>query len=119
MIRISIVVVTALARGSSLQEVSSNLAATGTWRFREWIGTTTTLGAQYVNSSFRQNIAEGDDLPPGTQTAGAAAIEGASESTALSKTLGFFIEEQLAFNDRLFVTGKWWPRVFEIKVIKK
>jgi TonB-linked SusC/RagA family outer membrane protein len=90
---------------TSIQDISTNLAATGTWRARDWLGTTTTLGVQYVNSSFQQNSAEGDDLPPGTQTAGAAAIEGASESSSFSKTLGFFIEEQLAFSDRLFLTG--------------
>jgi glutamine cyclotransferase len=24
-----------------------------------------------------------------------------------------------AASDRLFVTGKWWPRVFEIKLVKQ
>ena len=90
---------------TDIRDLTANLAATGTWRARDWLATTTTLGAQYVNSSFQQNEASGDDLPPGTQTAGAAAEESASESSTFTKTLGFFIEEQLAFNDRLFLTG--------------
>ena len=24
-----------------------------------------------------------------------------------------------AAHDRLFVTGKWWPKVFEIKIVKR
>ena len=90
---------------TDISDLTANLSATGTWRARDWINTTTTVGAQYVNSSFKQGVASGNDLPPGTQTAGAAAEKNASESSTFSKTLGFFIEEMVAFNDRLFVTG--------------
>ncbi len=90
---------------TDLRDITANLAAIGTYRPRESIGTTTTIGVQYVNSSFEQSVASGNDLPPGTQTAGSAAEKNASEASTYSKTLGFFIEELVAFNDRLFLTA--------------
>jgi glutamine cyclotransferase len=41
---------------------------------------------------------------------------------ALSERAGVDVLNGIAYDaaaDRLFVTGKWWPRVFEIKVIEK
>ena len=60
---------------------------------------------QYVNYSFSQNAGEGSNLPPGTQTPAAGAEPNAASATTLQKTLGFFVEEALAFNDRLFLTA--------------
>ena len=90
---------------TDIRDFTSNVSATATWRAREWLGTTTTLGAQYVNSSFTQGIASGDNLPPGTQTAGAAAEKDAEENSTFTKTLGFFVEEQFTIHERLFLTG--------------
>jgi outer membrane receptor protein involved in Fe transport len=58
-----------------------------------------------VNYQFDRSTASGANLPPGTQTAGAGAEPTAAEATTLQKTLGLFLEEQLGFRDRLFITG--------------
>ncbi len=90
---------------TDIRDLTGNLAATATWRVRDGINSTTTLGTQYVNSSFKQGVASGNDLPSGTQTAGSAAEKSASEASTFTKTLGFFVEEQVGLNDRLFLTA--------------
>ena len=71
----------------------------------QWMESRTTVGAQYVNYQFDQNGANGANLPVGTQTVTAGAVPGASQATVMSKTLGAFVEEQVAIRDRLFLTA--------------
>ena len=72
---------------------------------RPWLNTKTTAGVQYVNYQFDRNEASDADLPPGTSTSGSGAEPSVSEATTLQKTFGLYVEQQLAFRDRLFVTG--------------
>ncbi|HSJ05505.1 MAG TPA: TonB-dependent receptor, partial [Longimicrobiales bacterium] len=65
----------------------------------------TTVGVQYNRSTFDRNGATGRQLPPGASTVGAGAIIEASEVNDESRTVGAYVEQNLAFNDRLFVTG--------------
>lgn len=90
---------------ADIRTITANLSSTATWSPRSWLNARTTLGAQYTD--FRQygNDARGQDLPPGTQTANAAATQNAAQATTLQRTLGQFAEEVLAINDRLFITG--------------
>ena len=90
---------------AAISNFTSNLSAAATWQARDWVRSQTTVGAQYVNYSFDGNSAEGEDLPGGAVTAGAGAILDAGESTVINRTLGFFIEEQVSLNERLFLTA--------------
>jgi TonB-linked SusC/RagA family outer membrane protein len=84
---------------------SAKGSLTGTWQARENLNLRTTLGTDYVNLQTEFASAEGDNLPPGAQTAGAGAQQFAgSQFTRANKTLGYYAQEQLALNDRLFVT---------------
>lgn len=65
----------------------------------------TTVGVQYQNSSFRQNNASGNELPPGAQTPNGALTRTASEGTTVERTIGAFVEEAVSINDRLFVNA--------------
>ena len=89
---------------SNLRNFTANLSSTATWTVRPWITSKTTLGVQYVD--FRQdgNSSTGTGLPPGSLVSGAGATQGSGEQFILSRTLGQFVEENLAFNDRLFLT---------------
>ena len=89
---------------AAIRNFSFDLGSTASWQPFATLGSKTTVGAQYVNYAFSSATASGVDLPPGTQTAGAAAVEGAGESTTISKTLGLFVEEAMAWRDRLFAT---------------
>ena len=90
---------------NNTRTTTADLGSTATWRVRPWALAKTTVGAQYTNYQFDRSIARGDELPPGSQTPGGAVTSTASEATTYTKTLGFFIEEAVALNDRLFLTG--------------
>lgn len=80
-------------------------AATANRSFTDDLKGTTVLGVQYYQSSFDRNGARGDELPPGATTVNSAAVLLADETSDESRTLGAFLEQQLAFRDRLYVTG--------------
>ena len=65
----------------------------------------TTAGVQMYRSIFDRNGATGLVLPPGATTVTAGATALADESTSESRTLGAFVEQNLGFNDRLFLTA--------------
>ena len=90
---------------ADIRNVTGNFGSTATWNPRAWLGLKTTAGAQYVYYSLTQAGAIGEELPPGAQTPESGTIPSVESATTLSKTLGFFVEEQAAINDRLFITA--------------
>jgi TonB-linked SusC/RagA family outer membrane protein len=80
-------------------------AATATKQISPALGSRTTLGVQFTRTIFDRNGTEGDQLPPGAVTVTGAAVKLADEATDETRTLGSFLEQQLSFRDRLFVTG--------------
>ena len=58
-----------------------------------------------MSNDFNRNGARGDNLTPGSTTVNGGATLTADEATTQTKTLGLFVEEALAFNDRLFLTA--------------
>ena len=90
---------------TTLRNLSFDLASTATWPLRSSLTSKLTAGLQYVN--FLRDVGEnsGTDLPQGTTTTTPAAVPFAQELTTIQKTLGAYVEEQIAFRDRLFVTG--------------
>ena len=84
---------------------SADLGATATFNPLEWLNSKTTVGTQYVNQQTLQNFAGSSTLPIGATSVSAGAVPVAGEATALSKTLGAYVEEQVGIRDRLFVTG--------------
>jgi len=65
----------------------------------------TTAGVQFNRSEFDRNGASGVRLPPGAVSVTAGAVKSADESTSDTRTLGAFLEENLAFNERFYLTG--------------
>lgn len=90
---------------TGLRNFSWDLGSTNTYNVTTSISTRTTVGAQYVNYQLDQAEAYALGLPPGAQTPNAGATKDANEATTITKTLGGFIEEQVAMRDRLFITG--------------
>jgi TonB-linked SusC/RagA family outer membrane protein len=84
---------------------TANGSATGSRQIREGIQSKTTVGLQYVRSLFDRNGANGVRLAPGATTLTSGAVRTADESTDEQRTLGSFIEENVAFHEKLFVTG--------------
>jgi TonB-linked SusC/RagA family outer membrane protein len=91
--------------GTNIRNLSADFGATGTFNPTSQINSKTTLGTQFVDRTFEQVEAYGQFLPPGAQTASSGSSPQAFESYTIQKTLGFFVEEAVAFRDRLFITG--------------
>ncbi|HEY2065230.1 MAG TPA: SusC/RagA family TonB-linked outer membrane protein [Gemmatimonadaceae bacterium] len=90
---------------ASLTTTTANLISTATVTPRPNLNSRTTAGMQWVSYAFNRNGAHGENLTPGATTVSGGASQLADESTTETKTLGLFVEEQLSFNDRLFLTG--------------
>jgi hypothetical protein len=92
-------------RRGDTRNITANLSSTASWQPFVRLNLKTTAGAQYVFYSNTGNTASGSQLTPGAQTPGQGTIQSASSTTTLSKTLGIFVEEQAALNDRLFLSA--------------
>jgi len=82
-----------------------NADATATFQLSPTVESKTSVGAQYFKNIFDRNGAFSYNLPPGATQVGAGATPLASSSRTEAKTLGAFVQEQVGFKDRLFVTA--------------
>lgn len=80
-------------------------AGTATKRVTTNIESKTTVGVQTYRNVFNRNGAVGLVLPPGATTVTAGATQQADETTSESRTLGAFVEQNLGFRDRFFLTA--------------
>jgi TonB-linked SusC/RagA family outer membrane protein len=88
------------------RQFTMTLRSTATWNPNAWANSRTTVGADYFNNESEFSRAASTLLPPGGQTVGSGAVKDASnQSPTATKTLGYYIQEQLALRDRLFLTG--------------
>ena len=90
---------------AEVRNLTVNLSSTASFNPKPWLNSKSTAGIQYVNYKNDLAAAEGANLPPGTQTPSAGTEPTAASAVTLQKTLGFFFEEGIALNDRLFITG--------------
>jgi hypothetical protein len=82
-----------------------DLGASAFFRVNERWTSRTSVGAQYFRNVSSQLAAEGTELVPGSESMGGAATSSASETTSESRTLGTFVEQQIGWNDRLFLSA--------------
>lgn len=88
------------------RNLSAKLGTTSSWLPVSWAQLRTTFGADYTNVESDFVWGNGDHLPPGGQNVGQAAIISSNSGLqTVSKTLGLYAQEELALNDRLFLTG--------------
>ena len=86
---------------------SAKLASTATWDFRPGVNLKTSIGADYTNLEADTLNTTGLTLPSGGTRVDQASTRNVNTSrqpTAV-KTLGYFFQEQVSLNDRVFVTG--------------
>ena len=84
---------------------AADASATASKQLTATIQSKTSAGVQFNRSFFDRNGATGTKLPPGATTVTSGAVKTADESTSDTRTLGGFVEENVAFRDRLYVTG--------------
>jgi TonB-linked SusC/RagA family outer membrane protein len=85
-----------------------NALSNATWNVKPSINLTTTVGANYVNNESDGVSASGQGLAPGGSTVGqtvASSQSGSNSYPTASKTLGLYVQEQIGWRDRMFITG--------------
>jgi TonB-linked SusC/RagA family outer membrane protein len=64
------------------------------------------FGVQYLSDEYRRTDAYGQDLGSvGIRSVASAAVTTSSEDFSEQKSIGFYLQEQAAWRDRLFLTG--------------
>ncbi|HEX9165076.1 MAG TPA: SusC/RagA family TonB-linked outer membrane protein [Gemmatimonadales bacterium] len=79
--------------------LSADYGITGDFRGR------TSVGAQYNKDVTRASYNTGQQLPPGGETFTGAAVKTSSEATQEFRTLGTYVEQQISWKDKVFLTG--------------
>lgn len=87
-------------------EFTFDYDGTVTFNVNENIESNTSFGAQYLSSTRSRGSTTGEDFGSSVvRSVSAAAITSAGESFLEQKSLGFYLQEQLGFNDKLFATA--------------
>ncbi len=76
-----------------------------TRKLSENITSRTSAGFQYLQNLIQGTLSTGLQLVAGSSSIAGAAITFSDETTTEQRTVGLFVEEQLVYKDRLFLTG--------------
>ena len=76
-----------------------------THKLSESFTSRTSAGFQYLQNLIQGTMSTGLQLVAGSSSIAGAAITFSQEMTTEQRTVGLFIEEQLVYRDRLFLTG--------------
>lgn len=91
---------------STAVNVTFDYNGTGSWDVTEALRSNTSVGAQIFNENVDTVTAFGQDFPaPGVSTVSAAGTTLADEFRTENTTVGVYIQEQIAWQNRLFLTG--------------
>jgi TonB-linked SusC/RagA family outer membrane protein len=88
------------------RNISAKLSAAASWQYRPSLTFKTSVGSEYTNVESDALSASGRGLAPGASTLSSTATfvnYSASQPTAV-KTLGYYVQEEAAIRDRLFLT---------------
>jgi TonB-linked SusC/RagA family outer membrane protein len=86
--------------------LSATIRSTGTWQAFGSSNFRTTIGGDYINNQVDGSNSSSTQLVPGGQTVNSGAVKNASNTLpSATKTLGYYIQEQWAYRDKLWVTG--------------
>jgi TonB-linked SusC/RagA family outer membrane protein len=86
--------------------VTFDYGANADWNVRSNLVATTSAGVQYYYKSFDQQVSQGFEFPvAGPGDVGSGARRDALESFQENKTFGVYAQEQVAWNNRIFLTA--------------
>ncbi len=81
-------------------------AASGTRDISDALRSTTSLGFQVYTRTIEDVTADGDRFPaPGLSSVSAAGIRSGSDAIVENNTVGVYLQQQMGWQDRLFVTA--------------
>ena len=86
------------------RQFNNDLTANHVWSYSDRLRFNSGAGFRFTSNRSEVLRAAASDLPP-EQTLVGGAIQSASQEEFEVRTLGFFVEERMSFNERLFLTG--------------
>jgi TonB-linked SusC/RagA family outer membrane protein len=86
-------------------QYTTDLGGTATWSPTPSLSSRTSVGAQYFRNELSRDRATGTQLPPGSSQPAAGSIPSVLSTSDETRTLGLYVEEALAWRERLFFTG--------------
>ena len=85
---------------------TANLGVTGTFNPRSDLRSQTSTGVQFNDEITRATLAFGQNIVPGSSSLnGTTALFAVGETNVENKTLGAYLQEQLSWREKLFLTG--------------
>jgi len=88
-----------------ISQTTVDLGGTARFQLSPSVGSKTSVGGQFFRDLASGTFASGRGLTAGSETIAGAANTAASQATVEARSAGAYVEEEVAFNDRLFVTG--------------
>jgi TonB-linked SusC/RagA family outer membrane protein len=88
-----------------VSQTSVDLAATARFRLSPSLSSKTSVGGQFYRDLADGVLATGRGLPAGSETITGAASTEARDTTVESRSLGSYVEQEVAIKERLFLTG--------------
>lgn len=89
---------------TNTSKYSVDLGGTATWDVLSNVNSRTSVGAQWFKDEQYQSQGRGYGLPPGASTPNSASTRLSWEFTTENATYGAFVEEQLSWKQRLYLT---------------
>lgn len=88
------------------QDFTLNYDGTITHDLTPTLVSNSSVGAQYLSNAYHRTDAFGQDLGSvGIRSVSSAAVTTGREQDTTQKSIGFYVQQQVAWRDRLFVTG--------------
>ncbi|CAN5750447.1 SusC/RagA family TonB-linked outer membrane protein [soil metagenome] len=88
-----------------ISQTSVDLAASARFKLSPTLGSKTSVGGQFYRDRASGVLATGRGLPAGSGTITGAGSTEARDTTVESRSIGTYVEQELAVKQRLFVTG--------------
>lgn len=90
---------------ADINQQTVDLGGTGTFQLLSWLNTKTSVGMQYIRQAVGNTTGTGIGLPPGGVTVSAAATRSSTQTYSEKRTLGYYAEELISVNEKLFLTA--------------
>jgi len=96
-----------IAQGRPLnQDFTINYDGTVTRELSSTLVSNSSFGVQFLSNAYHRTDAYGQDLGSfGIRSVSAAAVTTGGEQDTTQKSIGFYVQQQAAWRDRLFLTG--------------
>jgi TonB-linked SusC/RagA family outer membrane protein len=90
---------------SQISQTSVDLGASARFPVSPSMASKTSIGVQFFRDFLTTAYTSGRRLPPGSGSLNGAGSTEARDTTVESRSIGSYVEEEMSWNDRLFVTA--------------